>query len=529
MRRRPLAATATAALLLSALTLARAAVPRAGFGREPGFAYGTVYHDRDEDGKRDGSEEALPGVRVSNGRDVAQTDRQGRWRLPVDDDTIFFVIKPRGWMTPVDHHRLPRFYYIHKPAGSPPLRFPGVEPTGPLPNSIDFPLHRQKEPDRFRAIFWADPQPRNQQEIDYIAHDVVEELVGMDASFGVTLGDILFDDLSLFGSLNATVALIGIPWYNVLGNHDINRDVPDDRHSDETFERHYGPPYYSFDHGPVHFIVLDDVVWHGRTEKAAGRDTAGLGPEQIEFVRNDLRQVPDRQLIVLLMHVPLTAVADREELYRLIEQRPYTLSVSGHTHYQEHRFITRADGWRGAEPHHHVINVTVSGSWWSGAPDERGIPHTLMRDGAPNGYSIFTFDGTQYGIEFRAAGRASDYQMNLYAPEAVDTAAAARTEVLANVFAGSERSRVELRLAGLSSWTTMEKVSLEDPAFLRLKAMEQAPNPPPGRKLPAPMKSPHLWRGILAVTPPPGVHRIEVRATDMFGQTHRASRGIAVK
>ena len=38
-----------------------------------------------------------------------------------------------------------------------------------------------------------------------------------------------------------------------------------------------------------------------------------------------------------------------------------------------------------------------------GAPDERGIPHTTMRDGAPNGYSIFTFDGHKYDIEFRAA------------------------------------------------------------------------------------------------------------------------------
>ena len=34
--------------------------------------------------------------------------------------------------------------------------------------------------------------------------------------------------------------------------------------------------------------------------------------------------------------------------------------------------------------HQATINVTVSGSWWCGAPDERGIPHTMMADGAPN-------------------------------------------------------------------------------------------------------------------------------------------------
>lgn len=28
---------------------------------------------------------------------------------------------------------VPRFAYIHKVAGSPPLRYGGIEPTGPLP------------------------------------------------------------------------------------------------------------------------------------------------------------------------------------------------------------------------------------------------------------------------------------------------------------------------------------------------------------------------------------------------------------
>ncbi len=495
----------------------------------PDYARGVVFEDGNRNGTRDPGEPGLSDVRVSNGRLITETDRNGQWQLPVNDDSIYFVIKPRGWMTPVDEKQLPRFYYIHKPQGSPPLRYAGVPPTGPLPASIDFPLHRQKEPDQFRAIFFADPQPRDQKEIEYIGHDVVEELVGTDASFGVTLGDILFNNLSLFDSLNGTVALIGIPWYNVIGNHDINMDAADDRHSDETFERHYGPSYYSFDHGPVHFIVLDDIRWIGKTASAAGRWEGGLGPEQLEFVKNDLALVPPKQLVVLMMHVPLVGVKDREDLYRLIEQRPYTMSISGHTHYQEHRFITKEDGWRGPEPHHHVINVTVSGSWWSGAPDERGIPHTLMRDGAPNGYSIITFDGTRYSIEFKAASRAKDYQMNIYAPEAVDGWQAHKTEVLVNVFGGSERSRVEMRLGRDGTWQTMEKVAREDPAYAVLKEAETGSVPPPGRKLPAKMKSPHLWMGMLPRYPRAGVLPIEVRTTDMFGRTYTATRTVTVR
>src|SRR5262249_44368416 len=152
-------------------------------------------------------------------------DDRGRYELPVTDDTILFVIKPRGWRTPLSDDLLPRFYYIHKPHGSPELTYPGVSPTGPLPESVDFPLTPHEEPDRFQAILFCDTQPRNQKEIDYISHDVIEDLIGAKAALGVTLGDIVFDDLSLMQPLSRTIALLSIPWYNVIGNHDINRDA----------------------------------------------------------------------------------------------------------------------------------------------------------------------------------------------------------------------------------------------------------------------------------------------------------------
>src|SRR5688500_12596562 len=149
-------------------------------------ATGLVFHDKDGDRKRDAGEPGIPNVCVSNGEDIVKTDRDGKWRLPVDDDTAFFVIKPRGWMTPLNHHNLPEFYYIHKPQGSPNVKFAGVAPTGPLPESIDFALTPPKEPERFRALFFGDTQPRDAREVDYITHDVIEPMIGKtDASFGV--------------------------------------------------------------------------------------------------------------------------------------------------------------------------------------------------------------------------------------------------------------------------------------------------------------------------------------------------------
>ncbi|HBL42895.1 calcineurin-like phosphoesterase family protein [Gimesia sp.] len=498
-------------------------------------ATGYVFQDTNRNRKRDPGEQGLGCVRVSNGREVVCTDQAGKYELPVNDDTILFVIKPQGWRTPLSKNLTPEFYYIHKPAGSPQSKYPGVKPTGPLPASVDFPLYPQKEPAQFRAIFFGDPQPRDQKEIDYIAHDVIEELVGTDASFGVTLGDILFDDLSLFESQARGIALLGIPWYNVIGNHDINYDAPNDKLSDETFERAFGPAYYSFDYGQVHFIVLDDINWivpeENKTKKEMekkGHYEGGLGKEQIEFVKNDLQQIPDDQLVVLMMHIPLVGVEDRQDLYRLIEKRPFCMSISGHTHHHEHRFITKEDGWRGPKPHHHIINVTVSGSWWSGSPDERGIPHTMMADGAPNGYSIITFDGTEYDLDFRAAGRAASYQMNILAPEEVTADQTAETEIFANIFNGSERSKVEMLIGESGSWTAMEQIDEIDPSFNKLSEAENAVEGKKYRDLPKAKKSSHLWRTKLPAGLKPGTHLIRIRTVEMDGDKHQSGRVIRI-
>ena len=226
-------------------------------------ATGTVFLDTNGNQMKDDNEKGLSGVRVSNGQDIVETDANGQYSLTVSDDTILFVIKPRGLMTPVDENRLPKFYYIHKPHGSPDgLKYAGVAPTGPLPASIDFPLIEQAEADTFKILVFGDTQPYNMQEIEWLAHDVIEEVIGTDAVFGVSLGDLVGDDLNLFHPLNGVMATVGIPWYNVYGNHDMNFLATDDRYADETFERVYGPACYSYDWGPVHFINIDNVYFY---------------------------------------------------------------------------------------------------------------------------------------------------------------------------------------------------------------------------------------------------------------------------
>jgi hypothetical protein len=500
------------------------------------FASGVVFHDRNRNAARDAFDFGVRGVAVSNGRDVVLTDWRGRYRIAVEEDTILFVIKPGGWSTPIDDNGLPRFYYNHKPQGSPThLAYPGVPPTGPLPDRIDFPLHRQKEPRSFRAILFADPQPRTLYELDLLNRDIIAELIGKPAAFGLTLGDLVGDDLSLFEPLNESIGQIGVPWHNVIGNHDINYRARTDRHSDESFERVYGPATYAFSYGKVHFIVLDDVVYNGpRDDKGnPGPYEAEISERQLEFVENYLKTVPRDRLIVFAMHIPFESpphsVDERGALFEILKDRPHTLSLAGHTHYQESHFYGPEEGFDGSQPHHQLTSATASGSWWLGGDDEVGIPHATMRDGAPNGYSVIQFDGHRYSIRFKAARRPEDHQMNIFAPGATTSEEAAETEIIVNVFSGSEQTRVEMRLGENGDWMPLRREARKDPFYLDAIERDLQRNPRPRFFLPPSFGSPHLWVGALPANPPPGIHTIEVRATDRYGQEFCAHHLIRIE
>jgi len=57
-------------------------------------ATGTVFVDKNGNHALDADESGLAGVSVSNSRDVVQTDANGRYSLPVDDDSIVFMARP---------------------------------------------------------------------------------------------------------------------------------------------------------------------------------------------------------------------------------------------------------------------------------------------------------------------------------------------------------------------------------------------------------------------------------------------------
>ncbi|MAD06310.1 MAG: Cna protein B-type domain containing protein [Gammaproteobacteria bacterium] len=389
-------------------------------------ATGRVFIDENRNGLLDEGEVGLANVRVSNGASVVRTDATGRYRLAADEQTIIFITKPSNYAIPVNQHMLPQFYYIHQPNGSPArLRYKGIEPTGPLPAEINFPLIERPEKKKFEALLFADTQPQTTRELDYIRDDVVAELVGADAAFGMTMGDIMFDDLSMLPRYNAIISKIGIPWYNVPGNHEINFESTNDRYSLETFKKFYGPPYFAFEYADALFVVLDNIDYKGGGEadpadvRGNGGYEARISRSQLQWLAEELKHVEQERLVFIATHAPLGsengsyATDNREKLFRLLAGRPNLYSVAGHTHTTDHVYFDKDDGFAGPGKFHHHVLATVSGAWWSGPFDERGIAVSDQRDGTPNGYHILEVDSTDVAVRFKGAGKPADYQMRI--------------------------------------------------------------------------------------------------------------------
>src|SRR5271163_4331336 len=541
------------ALLLAAGGVAAALTAAPGAARaEAATVSGLVFEDKDGTGKPGPGNPGLAGVLVSNGKDIAVTGADGRYTLPLPEEAVIFVIKPAGFMPPVDPAtNLPRFYRLHQPDGSPAslnLTFAGVPPTGPLPASVDFALRRLDEPTAFEVVMFTDPQPESDVEVDFIREDVIEALAGTKAQFGLTSGDIMFDDLSLYDRYNAIIGTIGLPWWNVGGNHDLNFEAPDRQRSRETFKRVFGPNYYAFFCSQTLFLMLDDVDYLG-TDKTRphgeGVYEGRLDATQLEFVRNVLMHTPPDTLIVMVLHIPLATYMDmpvhassiekasRDELFALFEGRRYTVSFSGHTHTTEHHYFDAADGWKGAAPHHHHVLTALSGSWWSGPYDHRGVACADSRDGTPNGFHILSIEGLSYTTRFVPAKEPNGRQMRLSIDSRfhgiskdadrdfrqvrllgspVPRDALSASTLIANVFDGGEKTKVTMTI-GDRAPVPMVRRARPDPfveeVFARNEATKKA-------WVKAEVSS-HIWTARLPAELGVGAHRVVVEAVTEYG------------
>lgn len=488
---------------------------------------GYIFIDGNENGIRDRAEQGLAGVAVSNGEDVVLTNQLGRYELPIGDDAIIFVIKPSGYQVPLNQHNQPQYYYIHKPKGSPQLAFEGVAPTGPLPESVDFALVPHTESDHFKLLVLGDPQVLDKRELGFFEKGIVSEIANAPGvAFGLTLGDIVQNDMDLHHDYIRLMAKVGVPWYNTIGNHDLNMDAPADSLNDETFEAHFGPSTYAFNYGKAHFIVLNNNRYPDpRDNKGLW---AGYTEQQLRFIENDLRQVSKDLLVVLVNHIQLNIVnensfreTDRQRLFELLRGYTNVLALSAHTHNHQHFFYGKDEGWPNQQPLREFNVGATCGNWYSGRINEQGVADATMSDGTPRGYVYLNISGNQYTADFKAAGKPASHQIGLFHRKVLSTVWwEGRGRVYANFFMGHKGSKVEYRIDD-GDWKPMRYTVEPDPAYVaELYRWDTATELFAGRRPTEPANCTHLWSAPLPNRDKAlGVHRIEVRATDDYGRT----------
>jgi hypothetical protein len=487
-----------------------------------GFVRGIVFHDKTGNGLYVAGEDVpIEGVAVSNGREIVLTNKEGFYQLPLKDHSFIFVIKPRNWMVHVDKNQLPRFYYAHTTTGLSGERFDGLPATGTLPESVDFPLYPVEEGDQFKVLVFGDTQPRNVSEVYYMVHDVITELNGTNAAFGVTLGDVAFDDLDLFGPILNSIGTIGIPWFNLIGNHDIDFSGNNSLDARGAFYRTFGPTYYSFTYGPAHFIVLDNVKWIVDGDSRYYR--TGLGEDQMAFLRAELSRIDKDQLVFLMAHIPWYGPgagfiwddeAERDALYKLIAQHPNSASLVSHHHKHYHLFLDKEHGFLGDLPHHMISVGSVCGAWWTGVPDEYGIPHAMMSDGTPTSYTFLHINGDDWKMEWKAGRKPAEFQMHVFAPDFASLSELGEVEVTANIFNALPSARVRMRVGESGEWLEMKRARKNDPVRVAALNWESKLDAFPWRRLSGLRHYGHLWEATLPLDLTPGFHVIYIQATD---------------
>jgi hypothetical protein len=508
-----------------------------------------VFEDVDATGVRTDGSAGIPGVMVSNGRDVVLTREDGRWSLPVEDGDSVFVIKPPHWSLPLVEG-VPAFHHLHQPGGTPArlgLTFAGLDATGALPASIDFGLRRSKEMDRFEVALVADTQPGDIHELGYVRDDTLAAVQALKPAFAISHGDVMGDDLSLFPRYRAMLGATGVPWHHCPGNHDMNLDSPSNRFAFETWKREIGPTHYAFQHAGATFILLNNVVYYGKDKAPRGqRGYRGLiGERQLRFVENVLRHTPRHHLVVVSMHIPLVSfedarnpadnTADRRRLLKILSRHPRTVSFSGHSHTTEHHYFGREAGFSGTVPHHHHVLTAACGSWWSGPKDHRGIPVSDSRDGSPRGIHVLAVDGSNYTTRFVPTGQPSARQMRVVVSSrgCADPSVAfpitalegAPTQVTVDVFDGGPRTHVELELEGLGlAPIEMVRTAATDPYVVEMFSRHADLC----KSWVKPAVSSHVWSASLPCGIGPGAYRLVARARDQYGREHTERRTLEI-
>jgi predicted phosphohydrolase len=213
------------------------------------------------------------------------------------------------------------------------------------------------------------------QDIIYDAPDriksFVKEAKNRKVDFIIQLGDFCFP-------INENKAFIDI-WnsfpgekYHVLGNHDMDRSSKQETMNFWGMKR----PYYSFDKGAFHFIVLDPnfillkdtyIDYENGNYFAHPKTKAIIPPDQVEWLKRDLSKT--NKLVVVFSHQQLIGhggVRNKEEIRKILEdanisKQKVIACFNGHRHDDNHKVINGI----------HYIEINSMSYKWVGEKNAR--------------------------------------------------------------------------------------------------------------------------------------------------------------
>jgi hypothetical protein len=408
------------------------------------------------------------------------------------------------------HLSLPSGYQIPTGPSGTASHYKPLKPDGTGEMDAVWDLAPLQVPDRSHAfLLLADPQTLDMDDVGLFHTRTVPDVrstlktLGTVPVFGVGCGDIMYDRLEYFPRYEEGVKTMGIPCFQVLGNHDVEVLSKTDEASAATFMRYFGPTYYSFDRGEIHYVVMDDVFWLG--DGYVGY----IDQQQLDWLKADLSHLEEGRTVVLFMHIPpystqhirggrekpgrSVVVVNRELLYRILE--PYQSHViAGHMHEIEHPVD------QGVRIH---VCGAVCGAWWTGP---------ICGDGTPNGYGIFEVEGERVSWRYKSTGMPLHEQMRVY-PAGSDSSGP--DQILANVWDADSSWRVVWYEDG-ERRGEMKRHRGHDPLSVKL---HRGPDLPLKHTWVEPYTTDHLFTAPAS----PGAREILVEATDGEGRIYRGS------
>ncbi|MDR1666146.1 MAG: calcineurin-like phosphoesterase family protein [Bacteroidales bacterium] len=346
----------------------------------------------------------LEGVVVSDGFSSSRTGKEGIYWFNRHANAYYVHYSvPENCRVPVDKTTgLPAFFQQLKSATK---RYDFI--LKPMEHGVET---------TFTLVCIADPQVKTVANTNRFKNetvvDVRQHLSGIDGpKYGVVLGDIIFDVPSLFPDIRSAMHVnkTGVPLFQAIGNHDHLFGAANEIESQRNFERQLGPLNYSFNRGNAHIVVMDNVL---HLLGSASTYNAGFTAEQFTWLQNDLSFVSKDKLLLFCVHIPFKigsvsggSTVNRNAYYtevlNLLAEFQEAHIMVGHTHDNSNYIHTV----KGKQIYEHV-HGTACGAWWNS---------TIAKDGTPNGYAIYTVDGsTITNWYYKPTRYSKDFQIRLY-------------------------------------------------------------------------------------------------------------------